>query len=157
MPNLPVGPELDRLVAVAMRGEATRSLAPYSTDGIAASRLLRRLGELGIAVEVEETEGQFYCTFRSSGERIATGSGETRELAVSRAVVICKFPSSPIPPPAKRAVRSALPGEPRYCDDCGEELARRGRRTTVARICNLCGWKRVKAQPPRQSQRPATP
>jgi hypothetical protein len=84
------GPGLDREVARRL-GEDRPPAAGYSTDPAAADRLISRLEENAIIITWIEAEPFWYCTLAVSvsgvRERIATGAGPTRPLALCRAVV----------------------------------------------------------------------
>jgi hypothetical protein len=84
------GPGLDREVSRRL-GEDRTPAAGYSTDPAAADRLISRLEESAFFVTWIEAEPFSYCTlaisFSGVRERIATGAGATRPLALCRAVV----------------------------------------------------------------------
>ena len=84
------GPGLDREVARRL-GEDRAPAAAYSADPVAADRLISRLEKNAIIITWIEAEPFWYCTLAVSisgvRERIATGAGPTRPLALCRAVV----------------------------------------------------------------------
>ena len=84
------GPVLDKEIARRL-GEEQTPAAGYSTDLAAADRLISRLEESAIFVTWIHAKPFWYCTLAVSvsgaRERIATGTGETRPLALCRAVV----------------------------------------------------------------------
>ncbi len=154
------GRDLDTTLSLLLNGESRRNPPPYSTSPLACDRLLRRLSRQGISARVEEWGGLWYCTLFQGTSRLASGSGETRPLAVSRAVLGCRFG---IPPPVKtgtpakidRTVPRLTAEESRQCEQCGSPLNPTKARATLRRLCNVCSWKRDKlrlAEP-----RPADP
>lgn len=103
----------------------------------------------GISALVEEWGGLWYCTLLQGISRLSSGSGETRPLAVSRAVLGCRFgipPSSKPAAPVKieRTVPRLSAGESPHCEECGSPLNPAKARATLRRICNVCSWKRDK-------------
>jgi hypothetical protein len=111
----PPGPDLDLKVARCIHGEAPRRVPAFSTDGRVADRAIRSAAAGRFSVAIEESGGLWYCECRplSPSSRIsaATGSGETRALAISRAIL-----------EMGPAVREAPPAAPRPI----EALSRRG-------------------------------
>ena len=86
----PAGPVLDKEIARRL-GEDRTPVAGYSTDHAVADRLISRLEESAIIVTWVQAKPFWYCTLAVSvsgaRERIATGTAETRPLALCRAVV----------------------------------------------------------------------
>jgi hypothetical protein len=153
------GPALDGIVAQRL-GDLAQ--APnYSTDPAAADRLRARLEKSGILVLAEQSDGAWYCTLSVemgwARERLATGSGETRELALCRAVFnlppsvrrAVRDPAEPLsfeagaqaatsaaaaqPQPAERAETT----EPGSCAGCGAPLGR-----ALSGLCPICSYRR---------------
>ncbi|MEO8190998.1 MAG: hypothetical protein ABI682_11710 [Acidobacteriota bacterium] len=149
-PVLPPGRELDTTLSLLLNGEARRNPPPYSTSPLASDRLLRRLSRQGLSARVEEWGGLWYCTLFQGTSRIASGSGETKPLAVSRAVLGCRFG---IPTPSAgatsarvdRAMSRAEEGV-HSCQECGSPLNPTKARATLRRLCNVCSWKRDKVR-----------
>src|SRR5512146_2560966 len=87
----PPGPDLDLKVARCIHGEAPRRIPAFSTDGRVADRAIRSVAAGRFSVAIEESGGLWYCECRplspSSRASAATGSGETRALAISRAIL----------------------------------------------------------------------
>ena len=88
------GAPLDRKIARLVDGPRIEGeVAPYSSDETAAQRLATRLETLGITSTFEEDAGCWYCVFWAprpgdgTQERVASGGGSTRALAVCRAVM----------------------------------------------------------------------
>jgi hypothetical protein len=153
----PAGPDLDRKIAACLSGEVRKRVPSYSTDDRAADRARQSLAEEGLTLELEESGGLWYCACRS-GEGgvirlLATGSGETRALAICRAILnLRRF--APVPRPresagpsprfARRIELERLRREaPRRCADCGINFPIAGRFTSNP-LCNVCRWKRGK-------------
>jgi len=160
------GRELDENAARQM-GDAGPAPA-YSTDAAAADRLVRRLEASGVSL-VWEREGQWwYCTLSVevgwARERLAMGSGPTREIALCRAV--CNLPSSVrlaaagrVAPEPERAASARAPSptdrkrrehavpaaagpaqaESAVCAECGAPLARAH---AGSRFCPVCSYRR---------------
>ena len=84
------GQDLDREVARRL-GEEGPSVSCYSTDPRAADELIARLGRSEVLAACEKVGSLWYCTlsttFGTSRERLATGAGTSRALALCRAVV----------------------------------------------------------------------
>ncbi|MCA1579824.1 MAG: hypothetical protein LC796_00235 [Acidobacteria bacterium] len=146
---LPPGRELDTTLSLLLNGETRRNPPAYSTSPLAADRLLRRMARQGISARVEEWGNLWYCTLLQGESRLSSGSGETRPLAISRAVVSCRFA---VPPPVKqgpptksdRFIPRPATEESRQCEVCGSPLNPARARATLRRICNVCSWKRDK-------------
>lgn len=88
------GPSLDRRIGRLLEGVRRPLEAPaYSTDDGVAQELATRLEGRGISPVLEEDSGSWYCVFwaaRSGDEvkeRVASGSADTRALAICRAVL----------------------------------------------------------------------
>lgn len=84
------GVGLDREVARRLGEEGPES-AGCSTDARAANGLIARLERHGFFADCERSGNLWYCTLSSSvggfRERISTGAGPTRPVALCRAVV----------------------------------------------------------------------
>lgn len=143
---------MDCEIARKINGDAKSRPAPYSTSETAAHRLLRRLAREGLESTVEQSEGSFYCTIRRQTEggsqRVATGSGETRPLAVARAVLNATLdPGAPVrsnnahPVLAREIAR--IGADAPTCRTCGIDLPLRTR-TRAVRYCGVCSWNRIK-------------
>ncbi|HKD10855.1 MAG TPA: hypothetical protein VKE50_02225 [Thermoanaerobaculia bacterium] len=149
------GPDLDRLIARRLGDSAPE--ADYSVDPAAAERLLARLEKTGLGVQLEHADELWYCALSvRTGQRLATGSGPTRELAFCRAVTNLPAPvasenSPPCGPPAERTRRkkAALPegsapapieaAAGKACADCGGPLPRV---RALSRFCPVCSYRR---------------
>lgn len=163
------GPDLDRQIERKLNGDAKKKTPPYSTSEKAANRLLRRLEMQDMPCSVEEIDGTWYCTFwvvlPTGRERISTGSGETRALAIARAVMNARLGmganlSAVVGGLSRRAHWAHGPLETsRCCDGCGVELATRNREA-ASRLCTVCSWrvrKGAAADPARRSEIPILP
>src|SRR5450432_4241236 len=127
------GPDLDRQIERKLNGDAKKRTPPYSTSEKAASRLVRRLDLQDMPCSIEEIDGVWFCTlwivFGSSRERLSTGSGETRALAIARAVLNARLGmEGGLPPPrgevSARMMRPHAPprrteGASTACASCG--------------------------------------
>ena len=148
------GPELDRLIERKLNGDAKKKTPPYSTSEKAANRLLRRLEMQDMPCSLEEIEGIWYCTFwvvfANRRERLSTGSGETRALAIARAVMNARLGmgaslSATTPDITSRmlwsqsSAGSALETAP-TCAGCGVSLPTRNREA-ANRFCTVCSWR----------------
>jgi hypothetical protein len=148
------GPELDRLIERKLNGDAKKKTPPYSTSEKAANRLLRRLEMQDMPCSLEEIEGIWYCTFwivfADRRERLSTGSGETRALAIARAVMNARLGmganlSTAKPDVTSRMLRAQSSGtssaEPApVCAGCGVSLPTRNREA-ANRFCTVCSWR----------------
>ena len=94
------GPDLDHEVARRL-GEEGLTLS-YSTDLRAADELTARLAKLKVVAVCERFGTLWYCAlsidFGHARERLATGTGKTRPLALCRAVM--NLPPESLHPPA---------------------------------------------------------
>jgi hypothetical protein len=144
------GPNLDNEVARRLGDEAPPA-PPYSTDPTAADQLTARLEGHGISQTCESVQGVWYCTLwipiAGQKERLATGSGETRPLALCRAVV--NLPGGRLVVGGSTGARDDTPAigrEPLFekgmCQQCGTALASGGR--AVARLCPVCSYRLAK-------------
>lgn len=157
------GPVLDRLIERKLNGDAKKRTPPYSTSEKAASRLVRRLEMQDMPSTVVEVDGVWYCTlwivFGTTRERLSTGSGETRALAIARAVVNARLGMGPsLSNPAETAVRRVrwpraglLPAEERTCAGCGVGLPSRNREAKNL-YCTVCSWRASRADGPSKTQ-----
>ncbi len=145
------GPELDRQIERKLNGDAKKRTPPYSTSEKAANRLLRRLEMQDMPCTIEEIGGVWFCTFwiilPGSRERLSTGSGETRALAIARAVMNARLGMGASLSSAAEGVSSRLHwahsggGEAsRACDGCGADLPSRNREA-ANRFCTVCSWR----------------
>ena len=134
------GPALDGEVAQRL-GETWSSDVRYSTDLGLADRMLSRLSERALFASLEQVDGVWYCILAadvgSIRQRIASGSAETRSLALCRAIVHL---------PAGQSLASAQPVSPAakgFCQECGAALEKGVR--SQARFCPVCAYRRGKA------------
>ena len=148
------GPELDRLIERKLNGDAKKKTPPYSTSEKAANRLLRRLEMQDMPCSLEEIDGVWYCTFwvvfADRRERLSTGSGETRALAIARAVMNARLGmgaslSASTPDVTSRMLwaqssnPAPLDATP-TCAGCGVSLPTRNREA-ANRFCTVCSWR----------------
>ena len=147
------GQDLDRQIERKLNGDAKKKTPPYSTSEKAASRLLRRLEMQEMPCTVEQIDSTWYCTtwivLPKGRERLATGSGETRALAVARAVMNARFGMGATLSATGEAVSRRVlwatgsPAGPRAtitCEGCGVSLPTRNREA-VNRFCTVCSWR----------------
>jgi len=148
------GPELDRLIERKLNGDAKKKTPPYSTSEKAANRLLRRLEMQDMPCSLEEIEGIWYCTFwivfGDRRERLSTGSGDTRALAIARAVMNARLGmgaslSAATPDMTSRMLWSHVSSSSSSdsaptCAGCGVSLPTRNREATN-RFCTVCSWR----------------
>lgn len=150
------GPVLDRLIERKLNGDAKKRTPPYSTSDKAASRLVRRLELQDVPSTIQEIDGVWYCTlwivFGTTRERLSTGSGETRALAIARAVVNARLGMGPsLSNPAESAVsrvgwpRVTVPSVERTCAGCGVALSSRNREAANL-YCTVCSWRASRRQ-----------
>lgn len=81
------GQDLDRKVAARL---SLSEADAFSTDETSVDRLVSALEKHGFVSSVEQQDGSWWATIWTSGskrERLATGSGPSRPLALCRAVV----------------------------------------------------------------------
>lgn len=156
---LDAGPDLDRQIERKLNGDAKKRTPPYSTSEKAASRLLRRLEMQDMPCTIDQIDELWYCTFwtltieSNSRERLSTGSGETRALAVARAVLNARLGMGPslavsASAPMRRAqwlqVTGAAPeAEATECSSCGANLPTRNR-AGANRYCAVCAWRKAR-------------
>ncbi|MEO8191324.1 MAG: hypothetical protein ABI682_13360 [Acidobacteriota bacterium] len=150
------GPDLDRQIEKKLNGDAKKRTPPYSTSEKAANRLLRRLEMQDMPCTIEEVDGSWFCTFwivlPNSRERLSTGSGETRALAVARAVMNARLGMGASLSAVADGISSRLhwahtsgaPDGPRSCAGCGTDLPTRNREV-ANRFCTVCWWRRNRA------------
>jgi hypothetical protein len=134
-------------------GKSGPRIPPYSTDEAAADELTACLEECGLFATCESSDGVWYGTLWSGAgekrERLATGSGETRPAALSRAVVNLpaeRLSRQPSVAPRAAADSQPPPADPPFekglCQGCGVPLPIRGR--TVPRYCPVCSYRLTK-------------
>jgi hypothetical protein len=145
------GPDLDRLIERKLNGDAKKRTPPYSTSEKAASRLLRRLEMQDMPCTVEEIDGVWYCTIwivsGTTRERLATGSGETRALAIARGVLNARLGMDrSLSTTRSEAVSHyhwtavGVSREVRNCQGCGTPLPTRHREVSNV-FCGVCSWR----------------
>jgi hypothetical protein len=147
------GPDLDRQIERKLNGDAKKKTPPYSTSEKAASRLLRRLEMQEMPCTVEQIDSTWYCTLwivlPKGRERLATGSGETRALAVARAVMNARLGMGATLSATGEAVSRRVlwatgsPAGPQAtitCEGCGVSLPTRNREA-ANRFCTVCSWR----------------
>jgi len=82
------GAELDREIFRRVPGLPSVRVLPYSTDDASADLLLWRLAQTGVAFKVQRLDGRHLCIlWRSPRRSVATGSAESRALAICRAIL----------------------------------------------------------------------
>jgi hypothetical protein len=136
------GPALD--VEVAMRlGGAGKPDPLYSTDPAVADQLIARLGQESVFAACEQVDDLWYCVLTADvagvRQRIASGSGETRSLALCRAVV--HLPPRPCGDTSDAANPSVFVKG--LCQECGAALEKGVR--SQARFCPVCAYRRGRA------------
>jgi hypothetical protein len=152
---LEAGPDLDRLIERKLNGDAKKRTPPYSTSEKAANRLLRRLELQDMPSSVERIDDVWYATFwivsGDSRERLSTGSGETRALAIARAVHNARLGmdaslSSTRSDATSRVHWSRVGGvaEAKVCASCGAALSNRNREASNLH-CTVCSWRTSRA------------
>ena len=152
------GPDLDRQIERKLNGDAKKKTPPYSTSEKAASRLLRRLEMQEMPCTVEQIDSTWYCTLwivlPKGRERLATGSGETRALAVARAVMNARLGMGATLSTTGDAVSRrvlwatgspAPSGATMTCEGCGVSLPTRNREASN-RFCTVCSWRADRAR-----------
>jgi hypothetical protein len=136
------GPALDTEVAERL-GDAVPPDVRYSTDPAVADRLVARLGEESVLAMCEQVDELWYCVLTADvagvRQRIASGSGETRSLALCRAVV--HLPLRPRTDSSDGANPPVF--EKGLCQECGAALEKGIR--SQARFCPVCAYRRGKA------------
>ncbi len=160
------GPDLDRLVEKKLNGDAKKKTPPYSTSEKAANRLIRRLEMQDMPSTIEEIDGAWFCTFwvllPNGRERLSTGSGETRALAIARAVMNARLGMGASLSAAANGMSNRIhwahaagaPEALRACAECGADLPTRNRET-ANRVCTVCSWRTVRAGVPNEESRKA--
>lgn len=136
------GPALDTAVAQRL-GDAGSPDARYSTDPAVADPLIARLEQDSVFATCEQVGDLWYCLLTADvagvRQRIASGSGETRSLALCRAVV--HLPLRQRPDSSEGANPSAF--QKGFCQECGAALEKGVR--SQARFCPACAYRRGKA------------
>jgi hypothetical protein len=155
---------MDRQIARKLNGDVKARPARYSTSETAALRLLRRLGRDGMPSSVEHTTSSWNCTIwrgpERSGKRLSRGSGETRALAIGRAVLNATFdPGEPIRaadahPLLARGLGRPPAAQVPTCGTCGIDLHLR-HRSGISRYCGVCSWNRMRERFQAPRVRPA--
>jgi len=149
---LEAGPDLDRLIERKLNGDAKKRTPPYSTSEKAANRLLRRLELQDMPCSVERIDDVWYATFwivsGDSRERLSTGSGQTRALAIARAVHNARLGMDASLSSTRSAASSrvhwsrvGVAAEKRACASCGATLPNRNREASNVR-CTVCSWRK---------------
>jgi hypothetical protein len=152
---LEAGPDLDRLIERKLNGDAKKRTPPYSTSEKAANRLLRRLELQDMPCSVERIDDVWYATFwillGDSRERLSTGSGETRALAIARAVQNARLGMDASLCSTRSAGSSrvhwaqvGVVAEARACASCGAALPNRNREASNL-SCTVCSWRTSRA------------
>jgi hypothetical protein len=135
------GPELDTAVAERL-GDAVSPDVGYSTDPAVADRLVARLARESLFATCEQVNNLWYCILTTDvagvRQRIASGSGETRSLALCRAVV--HLPLRPRTESSDGPNLSVF--EKGFCQECGAPLEKGVR--SQARFCPVCAYRRGK-------------
>lgn len=162
------GTVLDRLIERKLNGDAKKRTPPYSTSEKAANRLLRRLELQDMPCTIEQIDGVWFCTFwivfPGSRERLSTGSGETRPLAIARAVMNARLGmdaslSAPTHGAASRVhwmhLGASLEPETRACAGCGASLPTRNREASNV-YCTVCSWRASRRSSSSVAARPAS-
>ncbi len=140
--------ELDSRLCWILNGEHRVPPPPYSTSPKVSRRLIRRLKEMDFEVTFEESAGLWYCCLRLNGDRVASGSDNTQELALARAVGnYSRWPS--VPPAVRRPRTFRNPARPNRggrvpvtCQKCGEEFAAI-KTAKLTPLCTVCNWRRL--------------
>ncbi|MEP6802827.1 MAG: hypothetical protein ABJC07_12845 [Acidobacteriota bacterium] len=164
------GPDLDRQIEKKLNGDAKKKTPPYSTSEKAANRLIRRLEMQDMPCTLEEIDGAWFCTFwvllPGGRERLSTGSGETRALAIARAVMNARLGMGASLSAAPGGISNRVlwghsAGAPeafRPCAGCGADLPARNREA-INRFCTVCSWRAHRADvagdETRKTQEPA--
>jgi hypothetical protein len=140
------GPALDAEVAKRLKEAGSPQGTPesrYSTDPALVDRLVASLGQESVFAACEQVDDLWYCVLTAEvagvRQRIASGSGETRSLALCRAVV--HLPPRQDPDPSDGGSPSAF--ERGLCQECGAALEKGVR--SQARFCPVCAYRRGKA------------
>jgi hypothetical protein len=148
------GPDLDRQIERKLNGDAKKRTPPYSTSEKAANRLLRRLELQDMPCTVELIDAVWFCTFwtavADSRERLSTGSGETRALAIARAVMNARLGMNSSLSKNGDQVSNRVhwghvsrTAEVESCDVCGAALPAR-HRESPQRLCSVCAWREAR-------------
>ncbi len=136
------GPALDSEVAERLGG-AVSGETRYSTDPAVADLLIARLAQRCVFATSEQVDDLWYCVLTADvagvRQRIASGSGETRSLALCRAVV--HLPLRPRDDSSDGGDPSAF--KTGLCEECGATLEKGVR--SQARFCPVCAYRRGKA------------
>jgi hypothetical protein len=102
--NADAGAELDREIVRRVPGLPPGKVLPYSTDDSTADVLLWKLAQCGVAFKVQRLDGRHFCMlWRSPRRAVATGTAETRPLAICRAILALTSEPSPSSSPADDA------------------------------------------------------
>lgn len=140
--------EVDRKLCWILSGESKKVPPPYSTSPKISRRFLRRLTEMGFQVTFEESGGLWYCVMFTNSERVASGSAQTRELALARAALNCTRWGTP-PPENRRPRTFRSPANPNkgirvtvVCLGCTAEFTTI-KSAKVTPLCNICSWRRL--------------
>jgi hypothetical protein len=147
------GSELDLRITRLLQGNDARPVA-YSTSAVASQRLVRLLADtLDISTEIERDGGTVYCRLKRAGATVATGSGETSEMAIARAAAnlspatlgatpdrpAAASPAAPVAASAARSKRRSR-SELVPCDICGAPM-KRPPAASPRQVCNPCSYR----------------
>ncbi|MDQ2869147.1 MAG: hypothetical protein M3S32_00285 [Acidobacteriota bacterium] len=143
------GAVLDRRVVQTLFDAWPDQIPEFSTRDSAADYLLRYLKRRSVTARIRFAGGIWECELSTRSEKVSSAAGETRALAIARAVVHAdvvpgrRRPEAPAPPARSRKVRTAI----RDCAGCGIELKSARSAPSGVRYCNLCGWRQIRIAP----------
>lgn len=143
------GAVLDRRVVQTLFDAWPDEIPEFSTRDSAADYLVRYLKRRSVTARIRFAGGMWECELSTRSEKVSSGTGETRPLAIARAVVHADV----VPgrrrrevasqPPKSRESRPAI----RECAGCGVELKTVRSAASGVRYCNLCGWRQIRIVP----------
>ncbi len=144
------GAVLDLRVVQTLFDAWTDEIPEFSTRDSAADYLVRFLKRRAVSARIRFAGGIWECVLSTRARKVSSATGETRPLAIARAVVHAdvvpgrrRTPASPAHPAKDRKVRTAI----RDCAGCGVALRTVRSSPSGVRYCNLCGWRQIRLFP----------
>ena len=144
------GAVLDLRVVQTLFDAWPDEIPEYSTRDSAADYLVRFLKRRSVTARIRFADGIWECELSTRSEKVSSATGETRALAIARAVVHAdvvpgqrRAQVSPAQPAKSRKVRAPI----RDCAGCGVALKTARSAPSGVRYCNLCGWRQIRIFP----------
>lgn len=139
------GSDFDREVALSLFSEWPWPIPEFSTRNTAADYLLRYLKRARVFSRITLTNGIWTCELANKTGSISFGTGESRPLAIARAVLHANVNPGRRhwPGPPRKWTKPMEPAS-HECAGCGVALNTARGSPGRARYCNLCGWHHIR-------------